>query len=224
MTIPFYTDEPSILLNSDYVFELWPTSNMSYEQKLNAITRVIILITILGYLFTMNFRIIITGFVTVAVIFGMYKMRKPKLQEGFDRLQMNPSTKDTKIIEYKEGTPKNPFSNVLLTEITSDPNRKPAPPAFEEQTEHEITKNVKHAIQSMNPGIKNTDKKLFGDQYDKFELDGSNRAFFSTANTRVTSDQSDFINFLYGGMSSAKEFTEDGAKMRVLDNQRYNLY
>jgi hypothetical protein len=109
-----------------------------------------------------------------------------------------------------------------LTDINDEPNRKSAPLAYE--SEQQITTNIKRAVQSINPGIKNTDKILYGDQADKFELDQSNRAFFSTANTRVVSDQSDFVNFLYGNMSSSKEFNEDGARMRVANTQRYNLY
>ena len=96
------------------------------------------------------------------------------------------------------------------------------PLAFE--SEQKITDNIKKAVQKINPGIKNVSKSLYGDKAEMFELDQSNRAFFSTANTKVVSDQSDFINFLYGGMSSSKEFTEDGARMRVANTQRYNLY
>ena len=45
MTIPFWLNEPTILFNKNYVFELWPTPYMCYEQKLNSITRLILLIT-----------------------------------------------------------------------------------------------------------------------------------------------------------------------------------
>ena len=218
--IPFYADEPSILLNSDYIFELWPTNNMTHEQKLNAITRVITLVTLLGYLFTLNLRILVVGFITNIVIFGMYKTRKPKLVENFEKLTT--SDVNVKLVEFKEGTSNNPFSNVLLTDIQDEPKRKSAPLAFE--SEQKITDNIKQAVQKINPGIKNVSKSLYGDKAEMFELDQSNRAFFSTANTKVVSDQSDFINFLYGGMSSSKEFTEDGARMRVANTQRYNLY
>lgn len=77
----------------------------------------------------------------------------------------------------------------------------------------------------MNPGIKNTNKQLFGDLYQEFELDNSNRAFFSTANTRIGNDQSAYAQFLYNDMKySGKESTPEGAFARVQDNPRYNLY
>ena len=77
----------------------------------------------------------------------------------------------------------------------------------------------------MNPGIKNTNKQLYGDLWQEFELDQSNRAFFSTANTNVQpGDQASFGKFLYGTMPSAKESTPEGAFARLQDNYRYTLY
>jgi hypothetical protein len=227
------------------MFELWPTSDMCYEQKLNAITRLVILITILGYVSTTSTRILVVGTLTLAVIFGLFKMRKQKLtnqmlNEGFSiqgnqvtgmfdkktDSYVNPVTLDTVLkSEFKEGTKKNPFSNVLLTQINGDPERKSAPPSFNVDVDEDITKNIKKAVQMMNPGIKNTNQQLYGDLWQQFELDQSNRAFFSTANTRVENDQSAYAQFLYNDLKySGKESTPEGAIARVQDNYRYTLY
>ena len=243
--IQFWTNEPTILFNKEYMFELWPTSDMCYEQKLNAITRLVILITILGYVSTTSTRILVVGTLTLAVIFGLFKMRKQKLtnqmlNEGFSiqgnqvtgmfdkktDSYVNPVTLDTVLkSEFKEGTKKNPFSNVLLTQINGDPERKSAPPSFNVDVDEDITKNIKKAVQMMNPGIKNTNQQLYGDLWQQFELDQSNRAFFSTANTRVENDQSAYAQFLYNDLKySGKESTPEGAIARVQDNYRYTLY
>jgi len=243
--IQFWTNEPTILFNKEYMFELWPTSDMCYEQKLNAITRLVILITILGYVSTTSTRILVVGTLTLAVIFGLFKMRKQKLtnqmlNEGFSiqgnqvtgmfekntDSYVNPVTLDTVLkSEFKEGTKKNPFSNVLLTQINGDPERKSAPPSFNISVDEDITKNIKKAVQMMNPGIKNTNQQLYGDLWQQFELDQSNRAFFSTANTRVENDQSAYAQFLYNDLKySGKESTPEGAISRVQDNYRYTLY
>ena len=245
MTIQFWSNDPLVLFNKEYIFELWPTTNMCYEQKLNAITRLVILITILGYILTMSQRVLVVGILTLLVIFVLFKMRKQKitknmLNEGFslqdnevtgmfdknNASYVNPETLDSVLkSEFKEGTKKNPFSNVLLTQIGDDPNRKAAPPSFNVDVDEDITKNIKRSVQMMNPGIKNTNKQLYGDLYQEFELDQSNRAFFSTANTNVQpGDQASFGKFLYGTMPSAKESTPDGAFARVQDNYRYTLY
>ena len=238
MTIQFWSNDPTVLFNKEYIFELWPTTDMCYEQKLNAITRLVILITILGYILTMSQRVLIVGILTLLVIFVLFKMRKQKitkdmLNEGFavqgnestgmfDKTKgsyVNPVTLDAVLkSEFKDGTKKNPFSNVLLTQITDDPERKAAPPSFN------VDVDVKRAVQMMNPGIKNTNKQLYGDLYQEFDLDQSNRVFFSTANTRVTNDQTAYSQYLYGTMPSAKESTPEGAFARVQDNYRYTLY
>jgi len=237
--MPYWVDEPSILFDKKYVLEIFPTESMNYEQKINAITRLVILIALLGYIFTASLRILITGGVVVAGIYILFKSQKIKLtkdllNEGFkDRPEvqinnsyMNPVTLDSVLkTEYKKGTVKNPFSNVLLTEINDEPERKAAPPAFNVNVEEDITKNIKKTVQKINPNIKNTNRQLFDSLWDNFELDQSNRRFYSTANTQVQpGDQSSFAQYLYGYMPSAKEDTPEGNMQRYKDSYRYTLY
>lgn len=242
MTISFWFNDPSVLLNKDYIFDLWPTNNMCYQRKINAITRLIILITILGYIFTMSIRMLLIGALTLGIIIFISQTKKQKhsnssLKEGFlvdsDNLNNNVdvnANSNTETLEnilktdFKEGNRKNPLSNVLLTQIEDEPNRKAAPPSFNPDVEEDITKNIKKAVQLMNPGIKNTDKQLYGDLWENFELDNSNRVFFSTANTRVTNDQTAYAKFLYGNMPSAKGSTMEDNVQREKDNYRYTLY
>lgn len=243
MTIQFWTNDPTVLFNKEYIFELWPTTEMCYEQKMNAITRLIILITILGYVSTMSQRILVIGFLTLAVIFALFKMRKQKLtsamvQEGFsDNISpsvlkqkpksiTNPVTLETVLNdEFKEGNKRNPFSNVLLTQINDEPERKSAPPSFNVDISEDITKNIKKTVQMLNPGIKNTNKQLYPDLWQNFLLDDSNRVFYSTANTKITpGDQGAFGKFLYGEMPSSKESNFASAIQREKDSYRYTLY
>lgn len=244
MAIQFWTNNPIILFNKKYIFELWPTTDMCYEQKLNAISRLIILLSILGYILTLSKKILAVGVITLLMIYLLYSTRKQKLTkemlENFDvqgnevtgmfdnkpKSYVNPVTLDTVLSsDFKEGTKKNPFSNVLLTEINDEPNRNAAPPAFNVDVDEDITKSVKKSVQMMNPGIKNTNKQLFGDLWEQFQLDQSNRVFYSTPNTRVMNDQGAYSQYLYNNMKySAKEDTPEGAIARVQDNYRYILY
>ena len=244
MTIQFWSNDPTILFNKEYILELWPTANMCYEQKLNSITRLIILLTILGYILTMSKRVLAVGALTLLVIFVLYNMRKQKVTkdmlEGFDvkgnevtgmfdnkpKSYVNPVTLDAVLrTEFKEGNKKNPFSNVLLTQINDEPDRKAAPPAFNPDCDEDITKNVKRAVQMMNPGIKNTNKQLFGDLWQQFQLDQSNRVFYSTPNSKICNDQGAYAQYLYNNMKySGKLSTPEGAFARVQDNYRYTLY
>ena len=47
----FWISKPSILIDKTQISQIWPKPHMSYVERLNAITRLTILLTVLGYLF-----------------------------------------------------------------------------------------------------------------------------------------------------------------------------
>jgi len=246
MTTPFWLNEPTILLNKDFVFELWPSREMCFEKKMNAISRLVIFLTLVGLLVTFSMRILFVGIPTLVVIILLYNSRKKKtvkevlnLQEGFlagiggnenvpisSGVIVNPETLEPFLQnEFKTGDSNNPFSNVLLTEITDEPKRKAAPPAFNPDVETDIINKAKQTVQMLNPTIEDTDKQIFGSLIDKFDLDQCLRPFHSTPNTRVANDQGAFAQWLYGDLKySAKESTPEGAIAREEDAYRYTLY
>ncbi len=231
MAIKVWFDDPTILFNKDSIFELWPTMDMCYEQKINAITRLVILITILGYILTTSKRIVAVGVLTLVVIYVLFKSRKQKItndmiNEGFTNSMVEVTGEPVPLdavlkTEFKQGSKKNPFSNVLLTQIGDEPDRKSAPPSFNVDVDEDITKNIKRAVQMMNPGIKNTSKQLFGDLYQEQQLDNFSRQLYSTPNSRVENDQGAYSKFLFGTMPSAKESTPEGNMQRYKDNWRW---
>ena len=239
MTIPIWFKDPSILLHRDYMLEIWPSKSMNdYNQKINAIARLVILVSIIGTLVSKSGKFLIIGLITLGVLFIIYKNKEPvEEKEGLEvRLKpsdtslspapveqsVGPSSFENLINEnYQVGTKKNPFGNVLLPEIKYNPERNPAPPSFNPDIAEDITKNTMKNVQNLNPGIKNTDKQLFGSLYDQFNLDQSNRLFNSVANTRIPNDQGAFADYLYGDMPSCRD--GDGIAC-VKDNYRYTLY
>jgi hypothetical protein len=245
MTTPFWSNDPTILFNKDSITQLWPTQQMTFEVKLNAISRIVCLLTILGFLFTKNWNILIVGILTLAIIFSIYKFRKQKLvssliknnKEGFIMNSLaptqftdttnkttNPITLDTVLrSDFYPTTKKNPFGNVLLTDIMDDPDRKAAAPSFNPDVHDDINKMVKKQTQMLNPGIKNTNKQLYGDLKDNYDLDMSMMRFHTTSNSRVTNDQGAYAEYLYGNMYSGKDSGAEGALMRIKDNPRYLL-
>ena len=237
MTTPFWSNNPTILFNKESIIQLWPTQQMTFEAKLNAISRLVILMTVLGFLFTSNWNLIIVGIVTLALIFTLYRLRKNKLvsslvkKEGFTgnkpstikhidtSITTNPVTLESVLrSEFHPTTKKNPFGNVLLTDIMDTPNRKAAAPSFNPDVYDDIDMAVKKQTQMLNPDIVNTNKQLYGDLYSNYELDNSMMRFYSTANSRVENDQGAFSQWLYGNMPSGKSSGPDGAFARVQDN------
>jgi hypothetical protein len=63
------------------MMDIWPEPLMSIEQKLNAISRIVILLTLLGFLITRNINILFTGAITLAIFVMMYKLQ---YQEEYD--------------------------------------------------------------------------------------------------------------------------------------------
>jgi len=244
MTTPFWSNDPMILFNKKYILQLWPVQNMTFEEKLNAISRIVIIMSILGFLITRNFNLIIIGFITLAIIFSIYKFRKQKivssLIKGKEGFTVGPNTQPTQVSpapmtsnpvtlenilrsDFYPTTKKNPFGNVLLTDIMDDPDRKAAAPSFNPDVYDDINAMTKKQTQMLFPGIKNTSKQIYGDLKDNYDLDNAMMQFYSTANTRVCNDQGAYSMWLYGNMPSGKSSGPDGAFARVQDNYRYIL-
>lgn len=233
----FWFNNPKILFdNIKYskfsVTELTPNFNSSFEEKLNYVSRIVIILSIIGFILTLSIKYILFGIMTLVIIIFIYYFKKQKIierlksksKEGYINLNddniNNKTFKNVLKENFYNSNKKNPFGNVLLTEIQDKPERKAAPPSFNVDVSEDITKNIKDTVQYLNPTIKNTNKQLYGDLWQNFELDQSNRVFYSNPNTKVVNDQGAFGKYLYGNMPSAKE--GDPFSL-VQDNYRYIL-
>ena len=97
-SIPFWLNDITILLNKKYITSVWPQNQMDNNEKLNSITRLVIYMTILGYSFTNNKKIVISGILTIICIIILYKVQENKLkQEQLDEKKTNENKK--KMIE-----------------------------------------------------------------------------------------------------------------------------
>jgi hypothetical protein len=209
----FWINEPTELFNKNEITQIWFNSSMSFNKKMNAISRLVILLTLFGFAITGEIKFMIIGLITLACIVFIYLVRSKQI-EGFEQEDVadglkkitDPITLGTMLkTEFVQTNKYNPLSNVLLTDIEDDAMRKSAPPAFNATVSTDIDKATKQAIQMLNPGIDNTTKQLFGDDIvENINFDNSMRAFYSTPNSRVTNDQSAFANYLYGNMPSCK--------------------
>ena len=209
----FWLNDPTILFNKDSVGQVWPTRSMSTNEKLNAITRLVILLTILGYLVTGNFRVIVTGVVTIVAVAILKYLKKDEdlknsiskaAKEGFSTLDK--STLDK--LRLEKPSSKNPMMNVLLPQIQDQPNRPPAAPAFNPVVIEDINKKTQEMIVNNFDNKNGIDDRLFKDLGDSFQFDRSMIQFNATANTTVPNDQKSYAEFCYGDMISCKEGNE----------------
>jgi hypothetical protein len=184
-----WVNDPTLLMNAAHIKEVWPTAAMSSDDKLNAITRFVILATVLGFLVTRQIRFFVAGGLTLAAI-AMYAPKK----EGFAHV--------VPLSRHTAPTDSNPMMNVLLPEINDNPNRKKAMPSYTPQTNAMITQKVKQQFG------KEIDPRVFKGINNELDLEYSMRNFYTTASTTIPNDQEGFGAFLYGGMRSAKEGDE----------------
>jgi len=198
MSEEFWFQHPSVLVKD---FEFWPKENMDFKTKLNAISRLIILLTLLGYFYTQNIRILIVGLVTLGVIVFLYHQKSQiNKEEGFTIRDIVPTTKT----DYYIPSAKNPLSNVLLTEIRDNPDREAAPPAFDPPTHQDINNDVQQMVQDQHPDFPGMKDKLFKDLGDSVDFHNSMIPFNSNPATQIPNDQNAFAKFCYGDMPSCK--------------------
>jgi hypothetical protein len=209
----FWLNDPTILFNKDSVGQLWPARDMSANKKLNAITRLVILLTILGYLVTGNSRVIVTGVVTIVAVALLKYLKKDEelkdtvkkaAKEGFSTLDRDTLEK----LRFEKPTAKNPMMNVLLPQIQDEPNRPAAAPAFNPIIVEDINKKTQEMVVNNFDDKNGINDKLFKDLGDSFQFDRSMIQFYSTANTTIPNDQKSFTEFCYGDMISCKEGNE----------------
>jgi len=228
--ILFWSDNPNELFAPKHVLEFFPTETMSFNQKLNALTRIILILTLLSYVFTQKTRILIVSMVCILCIFLLHfstKQSNEGFQEGEEGFRKyynrgGPLVEiDVSKNEYQESQPSNPLSNVLINDYDYNPHKKPAPPSYTENENKKILEETKKQIQVLNPGQPDIDKRLFHDVNDNLNFEQSMRQFYSTANTTIPNDQQGFAEFCYGDMISAKEGNMFAA---TRNNPRYNNY
>ena len=213
MTTSFWLYNPNILFKSQEISNIWPTNNMSFAEKLNAISRLVIVFTLLGYLMTKNFKIVLSGLVTLGTIILLFliKNRKSKNIEGFTNNDIYDMLKPT----FTEPTHSNPAMNVLLPEIADNPTRNKAAPAFIPIVEADINEKTKQFVVG-NFNDPTIDQRLFNDLGDNFTFDRSMHAWYSTPNTTIPNDQKSFAEYCYGGMIACRD--EDNNEIACVRN------
>jgi hypothetical protein len=190
----FWIYDPSILLKKDKILELWPKENLNMADKLNAVTRTILVMTTLGYLSSRSFNIIVSGIVTLVVIVALYKSKAKNNLENFD---IREKAEEIKLLTstLTKPTPKNPYMNFMMTDYVDEPNKKAALPSFNSAVEKKVNEAV----------VKNLDPRLFRDIGDAMGFDAFSRNFHTMPNTTNPNDQTAFAEFCYGNMKSCKE-------------------
>jgi hypothetical protein len=181
----FWFHDPKILIAKDRLIEFVPTAEMTTEERLNAIARLAIYSGILLMIIYKDFNMIYISLVTLTLLYLIYEhfplKQRAGLPEGLahmeDKMQLP--------------TAENPFMNVLLTDYTSNPNKKPAADVDNPHVKQEMEKQFN---QGLNRDID-----------DIWQKENSQRQFYSTPATTIPNDRSSFMNWCYSTPYNCKD-------------------
>lgn len=190
----FFLNDPYIL--TQRLREILPTSDMTIEEKLNSIGRFSIYLSILLMISYKNFNMIYIALFTLIILSLIYR-HAPSLKIFKSGSPF--SYMDDKL---QLPTLENPFMNVLMTDYTDNPQKKPAADVDNPLVKEEISKHF-------NAG-------LYRDANDIWNKDNSQRQYYSTPSTTIPNDRDGFMNWCYNSPYSCK----DGDLSKCIYDQR----
>lgn len=201
----FWLSTPYVLMNKDYIGKVYPKKEYSTIENLNSITRLIIVLSILGFFISRDKKIVLLGVLSLAVIVGYYykdtknSLKRELTKESFGLLDdINIGKEKEKKEELYQPRKNNPLMNVLLPEIQYIPKRQAAAPVHNENVIKEVNKKT----------IESLDDKIFKDLGDDILFNQGMRDFYTNPATTIPNNQDAFVQFCYGSMKSCKEGDE----------------
>jgi len=190
----FWINDPKIILKQDKLLDFWPKETMSYGEKMNAVTRFIILVTLLGQICVNNYLILLLGVIIVFVIIFIHNYYQIEQFENMDKSLVNDIGKHTRL---------NPMYNVMPDDYVNNVNKEGTEDEYSEEKEDEINHQVKQFIFENNKENKDIGK-VFSNVSDNLDFESSMRQFHINPSTTIPNDQKDFLEYCYSNLPSEK--------------------
>lgn len=182
----FWTDNINELIKPVLI----PTDYMSFDEKLNALTRLIIFICIILSLIFQDSRYLLLMILLILIIFIIYNYQS-KYKKDTDTFL---NEKNLDIVQNKiciKPTKDNPFMNPNIIDISSDTDIDGA-----------CSISDKKINDKMSDFYETT---MFQNVDDIYNTQTSSRQFYTVPSTKIPNDQSLFANWLYNRGPSCKE-------------------
>jgi hypothetical protein len=191
----FWVNKPKILFKKNLITEISFNNNMSLEEKLNALTRFIILVSAIGYILLRQTSIILLGatFISLIVLYYFYLKDFNGLKESLTLINLNGEKRNLEV--------GNPLDNPLTTEFGTKLKQTEAP--NNENSKDQITNVAKETVIELNKDNEDS-KKLFNDLETNYSFESSLRQFNSIPGSSVPNNQENFLNYCYGKLPSDK--------------------
>jgi hypothetical protein len=197
----WYQDLPKFITSKNF-YVMLPTQEMSLEQKLNALLRFFLYLSIVLSLVMVNSKYLFIGILAAILSYVIYQFEQRDRTTAEKFLE----DKTLDIVDNKlctRTTVENPFMNPSIVDIKYNPERPAACNIA----------SVKDRVEA------NFKKRVFKDVNDIWGKDFSAREFYTAPSTTIPNDQEGFAKWLYGEPATCKE----GNGLECKNNYRYIL-
>ena len=219
---PFWSQNFKILFHKDRLVEFYPSTDMTYNEKLNAISRMFLYTGVLLLMYTGNtwpIYLIVGGLLTTYVMFHFHSKRKEQSRQEIAQKASNDvddidvdnespqaSDLDSNLADTAaelngeneqtctKPTRNNPFMNYTVNEILDNPTR----PAACDYTDPKVNKELEDHF----------NYNLYKDIDDLFDKNNSQNRFVTMPFTTIPNDQGGFARWLYDTPVTCKEDQE----------------
>lgn len=190
----FWLTNPKILLKREKILDIWPNVTMNYAEKMNATTRFIILITVIGQILLNRYIISLLGIILILIIVFIYNHYKA---EEFTNMKKGGDVDAGKYTRF------NPLYNVMPSDYVDNVDKEKIKHDYTEETRDIINHQVKQFVYENNKG--NDDiGKIFDNVSDKLDFESSMRQFNINPITTIPNGQDEFLKFCYSTLPSEK--------------------
>ena len=190
MSEKIWFDDIRGFITPDNYFVILPMSNMTFEEKVNALVRFFIYLGIILALLKGKYKYLFFGIIAMLVSVMLIEFDKSQKARAERFLEKNNLTVVDQELCVKS-TVDNPFMNPTIADIAYNPNRPSACDMDNERVKKEIDDNF--------------NARLYKDVGDIYGRMSSQREFYTMPSTTIPNDQTGFAEWLYGTGPTCKE-------------------
>lgn len=210
MTTPLWADNPSILYEKKYLFEILPHKDFDFNRKLNSLLRLSIIYSLIIVAFdrskVSHLYIPFVVAISTYIMSRKYKqtnqtkVEKDLMSETYIDEQTNEELIQEDNIELvneiskscRKPTKHNPFMNPKISDYNTTNDKQDACLSYNNKG---IQRNVEDKF----------NEDLYRDVNDIFGKNNSQRQFFTVPGRTIPNDQGGFARWLYGTPPTCKE-------------------
>jgi len=196
MYTPFWYNQPSILYDKNYVFEICPVKEYDTTRKLNAALRFSVYYSVIVFLYNRNTNIFAVPVVTALVTYFMWKKNSSIQTDMLGTHLRNDNPSALSLQEHNLGcslpNKHNPFMNTPFYDVAANKELPTSCTSYD-------NKGIQRRIE------KEFDKGLYRNYTDIFGKENSQRQFFSVPGRQGIPDQGAFADWCYKTPSTCKE-------------------